>query len=169
MLSSDFLTRLEDLPEVCVKNEQGYYQDSDLQVKILQIFKLDDFTSELRVMDASNQIWFCQILNQKFRGLKENSYVRMRSVTIENHLEYPNTFGFKHYSNILQLPYPCKLARDMNLESDNISRQFDKDQLANSAENPIMHPLILSKPKDPVYTNMYLKTFAQIFEEDQLE
>jgi hypothetical protein len=37
------------------KDEKLY--DFDLQVKILQMFKLDAYTSEIRVIDDSNEIW----------------------------------------------------------------------------------------------------------------
>lgn len=89
--------------------------DFDLQVKILQIFKLDDYTSEIRVIDATNEVWHAQILTQKFKGLREGQYVRIRQATLQNHKNYSQVFGLKMHSNILALPSPCKLAFEMFL------------------------------------------------------
>lgn len=42
------------------------------------MFKLDAYTSEIRVIDDSNEIWHAQVLNQKFKWLREGQYVRIR-------------------------------------------------------------------------------------------
>lgn len=54
VLSDQFITPLKALSNI-QKDEKLY--DFDLQVKILQMFKLDDYTSEIRVIDDSNEIW----------------------------------------------------------------------------------------------------------------
>ena len=71
MLSNQYITKLADIRRVGSKKENGYYDDFDLQVKITQLFKIDDYSSELRVIDEGNEIWFCQVLNMKFRWLRE--------------------------------------------------------------------------------------------------
>lgn len=62
--------------------ETGKYYDFDLQVRVVQVFKLDDYSSEIRVIDDSNQIWFCQLLNLKYRWVREGQVVRIRSATL---------------------------------------------------------------------------------------
>lgn len=59
MLSNKFITPLSEVKEKFSKNEHGKFYDFDLQVKILQLFKIDDYSSEIRVTDDSGQIWFC--------------------------------------------------------------------------------------------------------------
>ena len=59
MLSNKFITPLSEVKEKFSKNEHGKFYDFDLQVKILQLFKIDDYSSEMRVTDDSGQIWFC--------------------------------------------------------------------------------------------------------------
>ena len=118
MLSERYINKLKDIPERGGKTDSGRYYDLDLQVKILQIFKLDDYSSELRVIDDSNQIWFCQILNNKYRSLREGHFVRIRAVTLEHHQRYAEgrSFGLKNHSNIMTLPFPCFLAQQMKFD-----------------------------------------------------
>lgn len=59
MLSNRYITPLRDVPEHGAKRDNGKYYDFDIQVKIIQLFKLDDYSSELRVIDESYQVWFC--------------------------------------------------------------------------------------------------------------
>lgn len=59
MISNQYITNLADAPKVGGKNDLGKYYDFDLQVKITQLFKLDEYSSEMRVIDESNEIWFC--------------------------------------------------------------------------------------------------------------
>ena len=75
MLPSKFITNLADLKNI-QKDDQHF--DFDLQVKILQMFKLDDYSSECRVIDNSNEIWHMQILNQKYKDIREGQVVRIR-------------------------------------------------------------------------------------------
>jgi len=72
VLSSKYITKLGDAAHFGAKREDsGKYYDFDLQVKVAQLFKLDEYSSEIRVIDESNQIWFCQVLNLKYRWLRE--------------------------------------------------------------------------------------------------
>ena len=75
MLSDQFITNLSDLNSI--QQDERHF-DFDLQVKVLQMLKLDDYTSECRVIDQSNEIWHVQVLNQKFKWLKEGNFVRIR-------------------------------------------------------------------------------------------
>jgi hypothetical protein len=86
----------------------------------VQLFKLDDYSSELRVIDSTNQIWHTQILNLKFRFLREGQYVRIRAATLEHHDRCLDgrSFGLKNYSNILSLPYPSHIAQSMKIDLD---------------------------------------------------
>ena len=79
MLPSKYITNLTDLRSI-QRNDQHF--DFDLQVKILQMFKLDDYSSECRVNDQSNEIWHMQILNQKYKDIKEGQVVRIRQATL---------------------------------------------------------------------------------------
>ena len=79
---------------------------------------MDDYSSEIRMIDDSNnEIWYCQLLNFKFKCVREGQYVRIRSATLEHHEKYneQRSFGLKQYSNILSLPSPSLLAENMKL------------------------------------------------------
>jgi hypothetical protein len=67
----------------------------------------------MRVIDESGEIWHSSVFNVKYRTIKQGQYVRIRAASLSNHQGYEKTFGMRPYSNILTLPYPCKLAEDM--------------------------------------------------------
>lgn len=96
------------------------------------MFKLDQYTSEIRVIDNSNEIWHAQILNSKYKWLREGSYVRIRQATLQNHKNYKRVFGLKSHTNIMSLPYPCKLAQEMLFDEVMATQEFEKDILMNT-------------------------------------
>jgi hypothetical protein len=61
------------LSELSIYHDEGKQNyDVDLFVKVLHIFATEDGrTSELRVIDSSNQVWFTTVYTSKFRWLKE--------------------------------------------------------------------------------------------------
>lgn len=59
VLNERYICKLKEAPAAGAKRDNGKYYDFDLQVKVVQLFKLDDYSSELRVIDASNEIWHC--------------------------------------------------------------------------------------------------------------
>ena len=72
VITSQYITQLSDVPNVGAKNnERDYFPNFDLQVKIIQLFKIDEYSTQIRVIDSSNEIWFCQILNMQYQWLKE--------------------------------------------------------------------------------------------------
>ncbi len=79
----------------------------------------------------------------KYRWLREGQYVRIRSATLEHHDKYNRTFGVKNYSNILSLPFPCQLAKSMNINQKEAMAELDKSLI--SSGDRIMHPIIASK------------------------
>lgn len=113
VLQGKYITKLSEVPIKGSAQPDGKFYDFDLQVKIVQLFKIDDFQSEIRVLDESGEIWHSQIFNVKYRWIKEGQYVRIRGATLANHPGYERTFGMRPYTNILSLPYPCKLASNM--------------------------------------------------------
>lgn len=68
--------------------------------------------------------------------------MRIRAASLVNHAGYTRTFGMRPYSNILTLPYPCKLAGDMMFDEFAESRGFEQTQLAS--DQIIMHPIVVS-------------------------
>ena len=129
VLQTKFITQLCDVKAKgapMIDGKEKRFFDFDLQVKIIQLFQIDDYVSELRVIDDSDEIWHCQANNYKFRHLREGYYVRIRAATLMYHdKDYERTFGLRAFSNILCLPYPCQLAQDMLFDEFNETRQFE--------------------------------------------
>jgi len=125
--------------------------------------KLDNYTSEIRVIDCSNEIWHAQVLNQKYKWLKEGQYVRIRQATLQNHKNYSKVFGLKSHTNIMSLPYPCKIAEEMHFDEATLTKQFEMNMLTVKPEAasiicaPLAHPLIITKvakDDDAVFTSL---------------
>jgi hypothetical protein len=56
-LGSGFITELADVASKGAEKPDGKFYDFDLQVKVMQKFKIDDYVSEIRVIDDSGDIW----------------------------------------------------------------------------------------------------------------
>jgi hypothetical protein len=54
MISNEYITELKQLNNIQKDDKQF---DFDLQVRVLQTIKLDNYTSEMRVVDDSHEIW----------------------------------------------------------------------------------------------------------------
>lgn len=117
---------------------------------MLQLFQVDDFVSEMRVIDDGGEIWHCQVYNSKYRFLKEGLYVRIRGGTLQYHSKgYERTFGLRPYGNIINLPYPCKLAQDMMFDEASEKQAFETKQLASKTS--LQHPIIVTQITDKQY------------------
>ena len=53
--------------------------------------------------------------------------MRIRGCTLMNFASkgYERTFGLRPFSNILALPYPCKLAQDMMFDEMSATQEFE--------------------------------------------
>lgn len=161
VLTSKYITKLQAVPSVGGPRGEGRSGiDFDVQVKILQLFKVDEYMSEIRVIDDSGEIWHSSVYNIKYRSIKQGQYVRIRAASLANHLGYSKTFGMRPYSNILTLPYPCKLAESMMFDEQAESRGFEQTQL--SSGSTLMHPIIVSDIKDNKVCQQEVLTLSQV-------
>lgn len=147
VLNSKYITKLSSVPTVGLGKDGKAGFDFDLQVKILQLFKVDEYQSEMRVIDDSGEIWHSSVFNVKYRTIKEGQYVRIRAASLVNHQGYTRTFGMRPYSNILSLPYPCKLAESMLFDEISETKVFEAAQMSKK-DGILMHPIIVSQVKD---------------------
>lgn len=130
----------------------------------MQLHKLDDYSSELRVVDDSNQLWHCHVHHFKYRYLREGQYVRIRSATLQHHDRCLDgrSFGLKSHSNILSLPASSQQVQGMKLHVDQLVKDFERDTLKR--EGMIMHPIVISKLKDAKSAQLPITSLDQILE-----
>lgn len=97
------------------------------------------------------------MFNLKYQTIKEGAYVRIRAASLANHSTYTRTFGMRPYSNILALPYPCKLAEDMLFDEISNARAFELSEIAQK-DKILMHAIVITQIKDasvtPVISNL---------------
>ena len=115
----------------------------------------------MRCIDESGSIWHSQPFNAKYRWLRQGNYVRIRAATLSAHSSgYERTFGMRHYTNILSLPYPCKLAQDMHFDEINESKAFEAQQLCS--KEMLCHPIIVSQIKDEAVAKKKVTAVDQV-------
>lgn len=148
MLSNQFITNLNHLNAIQQDEKDPMIAsfrkqlDFDLQVKVVQLVKLDAYCSEMKCVDNSGEIWNCQVMNMKYKDLKEGQYIRIRQATIQNHVNYAKTFGIKHHGNIMTLPDQCKIASEMIFDEEKVMKQHDMEMLATNSL--LLNPVIVS-------------------------
>jgi len=61
----------------------------------------------------------------------------------------------------MSLPYPCKIAQEMNFNEEKLTNQLEVELLSqstNAFQTPLMHPLVISsissKEEKPVITSL---------------
>jgi hypothetical protein len=105
VITNDMFTPLNK-----VQSEKG---DFDVVAKILHIHDLDEYTNELKLKDASGQVWNTLALKLKFPHLKVNEVVRIRSATVDETSTHKKVLLLQHYSNILTFPHGSKLGKEL--------------------------------------------------------
>ncbi len=83
MLPAKWTTALKDIPVATFNAESGKLYDFDILAKVTLMMRIDEYTSELRLLDGSGDVWFCQANTSRLRHVWEGAYVRIRAASIE--------------------------------------------------------------------------------------
>lgn len=57
------------------------YFEYDLIVRVLHIFKKDENKSEVSFIDMSQEIWYAEVYQNKFRWLREGQVVKVKGAS----------------------------------------------------------------------------------------
>ena len=121
------------------------------------------------MLDASNEIWHAQILNQKFKWLQEGQYVRIRQATLQNHKSYSKVFGLKSYSNILVLPEPSVIVEKMKIDEKALVDEYEKEALMNRDFTGLKHPVIVSEIENKETQESHLTSLLQLLNDEHIK
>nr|AAC27615.1 alpha telomere binding protein [Oxytricha trifallax] len=105
VISNDMFTALN--------KAQAQKGDFDVVAKILQIHELDEYTNELKLKDASGQVFYTLALKLKFPHLRTGEVVRIRSATYDETSTQKKVLLLSHYSNIVTFISTSKLAKEL--------------------------------------------------------
>ena len=152
-----------------VSNDFTTTYDFDLQVKIVQLIRIDRYTSEIRVLDASNEIWHAQILNQKFKWLQEGQVVRIRQASLQNHKSYDRVFGLKSSSNILVLPEPSVIVSEMMIEEKDLIANYEMNELTRLECSDLKHPVLISEIEKKEDRDLHLSSLLQLLNDEHMK
>jgi hypothetical protein len=166
MVSIDYITKLAALSTY---EEAEKRFDFDLQVKIVQFIRLDRYTSEISVLDSSNEIWHAQILNQKFKWLQEGQFVRIRQASLQNHKSYQRVFGLKSSSNILVLPEPSVMVNEMNIDEKDLVVNHEMNALTNLECQDLKHPVLISEIQSKEDRDLHLSSLLQLLNDEHIK
>lgn len=91
--------------------------------------------------------------------------MRIRAATLDHYDKYERTFGLKHYSNILSLPFPCLLAKHMLFDEASLMKSLDRQLLTQ--KEMIKHPVKISHVERPKQEEFLpFRNLEQLLEED---
>jgi len=135
---------------VCHKEENN---DFDVNAKIIQMFGIDEYHSELKLKDASGSVYYTLALNAKFPHLKNGSVIRIRSATVCT-TSSKKVLVLQHYSNIMSHISTSKLAA--SLSSKVKDSAIDASALKSTA------PVVLTEI-DKKHAALETKTFQDLF------
>ena len=95
-----------------LKQAKSRQDDFDVVAKVLQVFEMDEYTNELKVKDASGDVWYVLALKLKFPHLRQGAVVRIRSATWDE-TSQKKVLTLQHYSNIMTFISSSKLAASL--------------------------------------------------------
>ena len=98
---------------IALNKAQANKGDFDVVAKILQVFELDEYTTELKLRDQSGQTFYTLALKLKFPHLRTGDVVRIRSATYDETSLQKKVLLLSHYSNILTFISASKLAKEV--------------------------------------------------------
>ena len=84
--------------------------------------------------------------------------MRIRSANLEHYDKYENTFGLKPYSNILTLPFPCLIAKNMKIDFE-ANKDLNRELLKL---DKIMHPVLTSYISAPKLQKLPMRSLEKI-------
>jgi Telomeric single stranded DNA binding POT1/CDC13 len=105
VISSDMYTALN--------KAQAQKGDFDVVAKILQVHELDEYTNELKLKDASGQVFYTLALKLKFPHVRTGEVIRIRSATYDETSTHKKVLILSHYSNIVTFISSSKLAKEL--------------------------------------------------------
>lgn len=110
VLSEDTITPLDE-----AEQEPG---DFDVMGQVVQLIHRDEYTSDIRIKDSSDETWFINILRRKFPRVSEGEFVKIRSATIDKETEREKMLKLAPYSNIMTI-VPFSKAKKEGLKKIN--------------------------------------------------
>jgi len=123
-----------------LKKAGGSQGDFDVNARILQVFDLDEYTNELKLRDASGDVYYTLALKLKFPHLRQGSVVRIRSATVDETSKNKRVLVLQHYSNIMTFISTSKLASALSKVADD--RTPEKNALKTGTS---MLPVVLTQ------------------------
>jgi hypothetical protein len=114
--------------------------DFDVVAKILQVFELDEYTNELKLRDASGEVFYTLALKLKFPHLRQGAVVRIRSASYDETSLNKKVLVLQHYSNIMTFISTSKLAATLSKVGDD--RTAEKNALKSGTS---MLPVVLTE------------------------
>ena len=92
--------------------------DFDVVAKIVGVHEMDAYTNELKLKDASGQVWYTLALKLKFPHLRVGQAVRVRSCSWDETSSAKQVLALSHYSNIMTFISSSRLAASLGKVSD---------------------------------------------------
>lgn len=82
------------------------------------MFNLDEYTDELKLRDASGDVFYTLALKLKFPHLRQGAVVRIRSASNDETSLNKKVLVLQHYSNIMTFVSTSKLASNLAKVTD---------------------------------------------------
>mmetsp|Transcript_34681 Transcript_34681/g.53152 ORF Transcript_34681/g.53152 Transcript_34681/m.53152 type:complete len:466 (-) Transcript_34681:33-1430(-) len=133
-------------------------KDIDVVAKILQVFELDEYTNELKLKDASGEIYYTLALKLKFPHLKQGAVVKIRCANHDDTSVNKKILVLQHYSNIMTFINSSKLAKTVSQKVSN-DKTIEKATLKSKVS---MTPVILTEV-DSKHNNLPVTSLNDLF------
>jgi hypothetical protein len=133
-------------------------KDFDVNVKILGIHEMDEYTNEVKVADKAGDFWYVLVLKLKFPDLHCGQVVRIRAVCYDPCSQHKQMLFLQHFSNIMSFMATSKTAKALALQ---VTDDWKSDKAELEKQVP-MRAIQLSEV-DSKWSNQPFTTLANLF------
>jgi hypothetical protein len=101
------------LNQLSGENYKGQ-REFDLIVKVISMIKKRENICEIRMLDNSDEIWYAEVFQPKFRWLRSGQLVKVKAANVVD--QEKQMLELKWASNILTIPNNFYITRQMKAD-----------------------------------------------------
>lgn len=130
------------IDEMYTPLDEAEQEDGDFNIlgKITQVVHRDNYMSDVRIQDKSNETWFATVSRRKFPRVIEGEIVKVRSATVDLESERTNTVKLSPHSNIMTIVPFSQLRKQLRTSVKANLAKVDKQLL----HGKVIHEPILA-------------------------
>lgn len=140
------------IDEMYTPLDEAEQEEGDFNIlgKITQVVHRDNYMSDIRIQDKTNDTWFATISRRKFPRVVEGEIVKVRSATVDQDSERSHNVKLSPHSNIMTVVPFSQLRKQLKTSVKANNAQVDKQLL----QDAVIHEPILASTVSKAFNHL---------------